>query len=339
MKVKKMAILQTAFLGDAILVSPMLETLHNEYGSNIDITLILKKGLEDIFKSNPYVSSIITFDKRGRGRNFTGLVKFISQIRKQKFDTFINVHRSWRSGLVTIFSGAKLKIGFKEAGFSFLFDKTVKRQGLHEVLKNHKLLELLDDEFKNCKPDIKNTYKLHVDCNSQKDGKTIIIAPGSRWLTKRWTLQGYADLSNMIISQTDFNIVYTGDNNDTDFVEKIISEVTNKSRLKNTCGKLSIKELLCLIKKSSLVITNDSAPQHIAVGFNIPVVSIFGPTTKDLGYYPYSDKAVVIENPNIKCRPCGKHGHMKCPRGGHECMNSISADMVYKTVSAIIKNT
>ena len=121
-----------------------------------------------------------------------------------------------------------------------------------------------------------------------------------------------------------------------DYINKITSNINSNSRIYNLAGKLNLIELFYVINKSTLLITNDSAPQHIAVGFNTPVISIFGPTTKDLGFYPFAQNAIIIENNSATCRPCGMHGHMNCPKGTHECMRDISCDTVFDAVEKLL---
>lgn len=343
---RKIGILQTAFLGDTALASSMIDKISELYGKDAETHLLVKKGLEDLFKHDKRVRSIITFDKRKTEKSLFGLIKTIRKIRKLKLDIMINVHRSLRSGLVTFFSGAKIKIGFKEAKLSVLFSKRVKREGSHEVIKNHLLLEALDPLFKKIKPDLKSKYRLFApnkgsidELNKISKEPYIVIAPGSKWHTKKWKADGYTKLTEKLLANYNHDIIFTGDKDDKALINNIIGKIKNeklKNRIVNLADKLNISDLMFLISKASLVITNDSAPQHLAVGLDVPVVSIFGPTVRALGYYPFSDKAVVVEAHEVKCRPCGTHGHMECPRKDHSCMNSIKEEIVYAAVKKLL---
>ncbi|MCX6113253.1 MAG: glycosyltransferase family 9 protein [Proteobacteria bacterium] len=338
--------MQTAFLGDTALISSMVGKIGELYGKDAEIYLIIKNGLEDLFKNDKRVRSITTFDKRGTEKDLFGLLKAIIKVRRLKLDVMFCVHRSLRSCIITAFSGAKTKIGFKEAALSSLFTKTVKREGPHEVLKNHLLLETYDPAFKKIRPLMSSKYKLYAPAKSSLDelNKTskepfIVIAPGSKWHTKRWGTEAYTRLAEKLLKTYNHDIVFTGDKDDEGLIENIIAGIKSdnlRKRIINQANKLDISNLMFLISKASLVITNDSAPQHIAVGFAVPVVSIFGPTVKGLGYYPFSDDAVVVEAHDVKCRPCGLHGHMKCPKKTNECMTAIKDDYVYNAVRRLI---
>jgi heptosyltransferase-2 len=93
-------------------------------------------------------------------------------------------------------------------------------------------------------------------------------------------------------------------------------------------GKTSLLESLCVIKGSKAIVCNDSGAQHLAGLVGTPTVSIFGPTVPQQGFVPWNPNVQLIENKNLKCRPCGKHGPESCPIGTHECMNSIKPDQV-----------
>ena len=223
-----------------------------------------------------------------------------------------------------------------------MFSKTAVREGEHEVFKNHMLLEAMDDSFKTLRPDIKHPYILfppadteRKDLNSIEKGSFIVVAPGSKWHTKRWTTTGYAETISKLLKLTDYRIIVTGDKADIKFSDAIVSMLPPSRRITDMTGKLNIPELFYFLSKARLLITNDSAPQHIAVGLGVPVIAIFGPTTKDLGYYPFSEKAAVMEAV-LDCRPCGSHGHMECPKNTHECMIDVKPDAVFETAIRLI---
>ena len=96
----------------------------------------------------------------------------------------------------------------------------------------------------------------------------------------------------------------------------------------NLAGKTSPLESLQVLAQADVVVTNDSAGQHMAALVGAPTVSVFGPTVLEFGYRPWNSKAKIVERKGLACRPCGKHGHHKCPIGTHECMKKITATEV-----------
>lgn len=326
---KKIAIIQTAFLGDTALITGMVDSVFKIY-SDVELYVVIKKGYEDLFKNDKRIKKIITFDKRGEEKNFKGILKLSKTLTNLKLDILINAHRSFRSGLVSLFTQAKKTVIFKENVLSFLFKNKVKRLGSHEIYKNHLLLEKIDESFKNIKPTSYTLFPPKTVSNKKILSFVfkpfIVISPGSKWETKRWPKENFKELIKAILNfYPKYKIVLTGDKND----EKILTyleKIEDKRiiSLKN----INLEELMFVLKRTSLLVTNDSAPTHIASSFNVPVITIFGPTIKNFGFYPFNKNGVVVENKNVKCRPCGMHGHKKCPRNTHDCMKSISPEKV-----------
>jgi heptosyltransferase-2 len=87
---------------------------------------------------------------------------------------------------------------------------------------------------------------------------------------------------------------------------------------------------------AELVVTNDSAGQHLAALAGTKTVSVFGPTVLPFGFRPWNSQAIVVERFGLSCRPCGKHGPMKCPIGTHECMKSIRSNEVYQACERLL---
>ena len=328
----KILVYQTAFLGDLILTTPLIESIKNLF-PNSHLAIITKSFGKDVLKNNPYVDELIIFEKKK-----DSTIELIKKIRK-RFDIAISPHRSHRSSYVLFLAGIKKRIGFDKYGFSFLHTDTVQHRfdGTHEIERNLKLLEKLPnfDEKKLAK-DPKLFLDKEEDKYIEKYNLTsknyIVIAPGSKWATKRWTAKGFATVIDYLISNKE-DIVLLGGKEDEEFVHKILDSTKHKPL--NLVGKTSLRESFALVKHSKLLISNDSAPVHMAVSFNIPIIDIYGPTVKDFGFYPYKN-GIIIEVEGLKCRPCGLHGHNKCPIGTHECMESIDPKTVIENIGKIL---
>src|SRR5258706_11285099 len=141
---QKFLIIQTAFIGDVVLATVIIEKLHADF-PNAQIDFLLRKGNESLLTGHPYLNEILAWDKKqGKTKN---LFKLIQIVRKKKYDRLINVQRFFSTGLITAFSGAKEKIGFDKNPLSFLFDKKVKHiigtkeNAVHEVQRNLALVK------------------------------------------------------------------------------------------------------------------------------------------------------------------------------------------------------
>ena len=336
---KRYLIVQTAFLGDAILTEPMIETIKaNEKDAFIGIVVIPSNV--EVFSLNPKIDVIIPYDKHGADNGFMGFKKIISVIREYRFSYVISPHMSFRSTLLAYFSGAKRRIGFKEADISFLYtDRVKKPQNVHEVDKNLRLLEPLEFSkvikeirlywSENNKKFIESVFEAH---SIRSDDKVVVISPSSVWPTKRWPKEYFRELAKMLADQG-LKVILIGTKNDreiSDFVKN------NDERIIDLTGKTSVKDLFYLIAWSKLLISNDSAPIHIASAFNTPTIDIYGPTVPEFGFYPLSEKNRIIQIDDLPCRPCGKHGSVICKHKHFKCMRDIKPEVVFKAAFELL---
>jgi heptosyltransferase-2 len=157
----------------------------------------------------------------------------------------------------------------------------------------------------------------------------IVLAPGSVWATKRWPF--YADLAR---SLTDVGrIVVVGGKEDATFADEIVAVVPNAV---NAVGKLSLLASAELIGRAMVIVSNDSSPQHLASAVGTPTVSIFGPTVPNFGFGPLAPRSIILGKDDLNCRPCDRHGPMKCPFGHHNCMRTLSVDDVNAAVRSLL---
>ncbi|WP_028950330.1 lipopolysaccharide heptosyltransferase II [Sulfurihydrogenibium subterraneum] len=329
----KILLYQTAFLGDLILTTPLIESIKKIYPQS-NLTVISKPFGKEVLKNNPFVDRLITFDKN---KDYT--LDLIKTLRREKFDIAISPHRSHRASYILFLTGIPKRIGFDKAGFSFLYTDVAPHRfdSTHEIDRNLKILEKLPDYKPNL---VERNPKLYLDPEEDsfyksidlKDKSYIVIAPGSKWETKRWTDKGFAAVIDTLIKRGE-TVVLIGSGEDLDFVEKILSKTEEKPI--NLVGKTNLRQTFSLIKHSKLLISNDSAPVHMAVSFDVPVIDIYGPTVKDFGFYPYKN-GVVVEVEGLKCRPCGLHGHKVCPIKTHDCMEKIKPEFVLEKVDKIL---
>ncbi len=337
-KEPKFLIIQTAFIGDVILALPLLQVLRRNFpNSKIDFMLIPKTS--ELLKNHPDVDEVIIFDKKGKDRGLSGLIKISKFISLKSYDVAIIPHRSFRSAMIPFLAGVKTRIGFDKSTFNFLYTHVVGYKKIHEIERNLSLLEPLgikvsSKELPNLFPsDYDRSYidKILADVNSNLIG----IAPGSVWATKRWLKERFVELVMLLVNDG-FAVVLIGGAEDFELCEEIKRDSGFKN-VYNFCGKLSLLQSAELIRRCVVLISNDSAPMHIAVAMRTPVVAIFGPTIPEFGFYPYGDKDKVVQVENLYCRPCGIHGGKKCPEGHFKCMRLIETKTVYEEVKSLIR--
>jgi heptosyltransferase-2 len=338
----KIGIIQTAFIGDVVLTTVLIETLRKIYPESFFYFITTKAGSE-ILSYTPNLKTFVIDKKKG----FSELKNCAVALEKEvdELDFLFTVHRSLRSMVLARMIKAKQKIAFRNF-FSALFGfKTTSYPPYHDeihyvdkVLELLKVLDVQKSEFIR-KPKLYTSYdetiKLQFKLGSFPQKKYIVCAPFSNWGTKMWPKERFAESLIRIYQNTKYKIFLTGSNSK-DEVEAskwMEKKLLNYScNVQNLVGNTTLEELKILIKDAALVLSNDSAAVHIAASFDVPSVAIFGPTVKKLGFFPLSTKSVVVENKDIKCRPCSLHGPQKCPKKHFQCMLSIDVDTVVKKV-------
>lgn len=329
---EKILIIQTAFIGDVILATPVIEALHIEY-PHAEISILVKAGCEDLFLNHPFLNEVIVFNKNQN--KIANLFSLLAKIRRNKFDMVVNLHRFLSSGILTAFSKADVKIGFSKNPLSFLYthSQTHHIGSLHETQRN---LSLVSDYVKDiCNVKIKLHPSIFDFKQTEKYKKSpyICIAPTSVWFTKQFPKKKWI----FFIDQIDpsMTIYLLGSKADEQDCEKI-KKFSSHANIKNLAGSLSLLESAALMKDAKMNYVNDSAPMHIASSVNAPVTAIFCSTATSFGFTPLSDLQYVIEaDPSPSCKPCGLHGLKKCPKQHFNCANLITTEQLLAPLKII----
>jgi heptosyltransferase-2 len=326
---KKILIIQTAFLGDAILITPLLKALNEVFPmAKLDVLLIPETSI--ILKENPHVNKILTFSKRKLRNKVFSFIHLIFQIRKNHYDLAISIQSSMTSSFLLLLGGVPERLGFTRQKFLTLSVQHTK--GLHKIQKILRLMKPLTDQKFDMQTEIfwteieEEKSKKILEKYLNKQRHIIGVAPGSIWNTKRWIKEYYAELVKLL-EKENIQIILIGGKDDFELCEFIRDDSTAV----NVAGSLTILESAALIEKLDLLVTNDSAPLHISNAVKTDVIAIFGPTVKELGFYPFRENDKVIEV-DLDCRPCGTHGGKKCPLDHHHCMKWITPEIVFKEV-------
>ena len=329
---KKFLFIQTASIGDVILITPAIENLHSSIPDAI-IDVLIKKGCENLFNNHHFINNIKIFDKSKN--KYKNLIKITKEVRKEKYDAVLCFHRFFSGGFITAFSKADYRVGFNKNPFSFFFNKKLKHnignQNNFEHEKDRNLL-LVSWLTHNNSAKIK-LYPSENDCNKiakYTNCKYLCIAPASLWFTKQFPASKWIDFINKI--NDDFKVYLLGSNSDKNICNEIINNSINNN-IDNLCGKLDFLETAALMKKAVMNFANDSAPVHLASAVNAPVTVIYCSTVPEFGFTPLSDKSFIIQTKKqLKCRPCGLHGHKKCPEKHFNCAYTINTDELLKTI-------
>jgi len=329
-EIKKILIVQTAFLGDVILITPLIRAAKLVFvRSKIDVLVIPE--YRDVLKGNPSIKEIISFNKRNK--KLYSFIKVLTYIRNKKYDLAISPHSSLTTALLLYMSGIKYRVGFRRWVSQYFFNIKVEHQnGVLKIVKNLKLLLPFSKEKFSIETELFPTKALRedvqtpIDVLKKKFTKLIAIAPGSVWKTKRWPIENYKLLIEKLVS-TNYGIVFIGSNEE----KKLCKQIYPDRNYVDFSGRLSVLDSAAVIKECDLLICNDSGAMHIANAVRTDVIAIFGPTTENIGYFPYRKNDFVFQN-ELECRPCSSHGTNVCKMHHHNCMKLTTPDLVFHKV-------
>ncbi len=320
---KKILIVQTAFIGDVILATALIEKIHQHFPDS-KTDFLLRKGNEGLLKDHPHIHEVLIWNKKTN--KTANLIKLIRQVRRRRYDLVVNLQRFLSSGLIAGLSGAKTIVGFRKNPLSFLFSSTYTHHigdGTHEVERNLSLITAFTDDLVT-KPRLYLSNQVLAAVSSFQTSPYITIAPTSVWFTKQFPQEKWIEF----IQNTAFQekIYLLGGPDDHTACEKIKS-LSGKDAVVNLCGKLRLLESAALMKDAVMNYVNDSAPQHLASAVNAPTCAIFCSTVPRFGFGPLSDHHIILETKEtLNCRPCGLHGHKKCPEGHFKCALTIETN-------------
>ncbi|MDB5035106.1 MAG: glycosyl transferase family 9 [Chlorobi bacterium] len=323
---KSLLIIQSGFLGDAVLASGMLRAIAAS-GADLRVGLVVRAEFGDLFAGHPALAALHRFDKKRKG----GTRELADAIRARGYDTALLPHRSLRSAWAIWRAGIRRRVGFRQSEAPFLLTDRVEYDiTSHETDRNAMLLQRIGigSRRASAAPWLVPAAAAVVSVKDRMGDAMpfIAVAPGSVWGTKRWSPSGFAAVIAGLRDRG-MRAVLIGSGGERDLCLAIAREAGLDER-DVLAGELGLPELLATIALAERVISNDSAPIHLAESVGTPVTALFGPTVPEFGFAPRGAGSVVLGMEGLPCRPCGIHGGDRCPIGTHECMTSIDAEVV-----------
>jgi heptosyltransferase II len=339
-------VVQTSFLGDVVLTTPLIAELAKR--GPVDV-LTTPEG-STILRNNPDIRNLIVYDRRDADKGVAGFARTVGRIRhtglygspdssrapsiNHFYGAAYLAQGSFRSALLVASTGVKKRIGFNTSeGRRLYTDQVEYRADKHHAERlwwlsmsscadppssgqiQPRLFPSPDDERS------AETFLQENLINRQRP--FVALAPGSAWGTKRWPF--YPELAVKLGPQ--FNIVVIGGNADVETGDAIVAQLP-KGCAANAAGKLGILASAALIGRATMLVTNDSAPGHLASAMGTPTVGIFGPTVPEFGFGPLAPGSTTAGASGLACRPCDRHGPQQCPLGHWRCMREVSSDEV-----------
>lgn len=328
---KKILVIQTAFIGDVILATSLLESL-NVAIPDAEISILVRKGNESLFVGHPFLKEVLVWDKKeGKYRSLIGMLKVI---RSHRFDHVINLHRFASSGFLTCFSKAKHTVGYDKNPWSWSFSEKYPHQigskgdeyFIHEIDRNFRLIENI------AKADL-HSPRLYPPEDALREmsipERFITISPASVWFTKAFPEHRWVSFLNEVL---EIPVYLLGGSGDLDLLNRI-AKTSNHRNLSVQAGKLSLLQSAALMAEADMNFVNDSAPLHLASSMQAPVRAMFCSTIPEFGFGPTESNGEVIQmEEELECRPCGLHGRKNCPLGHFHCAEHIELKRMTKSI-------
>ena len=335
----KILIIRLSSIGDVLLSTPLIRILKKKFPS-CQIDFIIKKEFHELLAYHPYLRKIFIYDKN-QGRAALRDIK--THLKEEHYDLVVDIHKNFRSiylrtGLA-VNEVAKFKKYILKRWLLVNFKYNCYRQIVPVFQRYINSLKDYNLEYDNAGLDLYIPPEVNQKIAAQWDELltnkfqlVIGLAPGASFLTKRWPVQGFSEVTKYLVQQLKAAVLLFGNGEDKTFTTEIKSTIPQ--HVFDVAGKLSLLETAALMNYCQLVVTNDSGLMHIASALKKKVVAIFGSTTEELGFFPYTTNSLIVQNENLKCRPCSHVGLHKCPKKHFKCMKDIKAQQVIEAVES-----
>ncbi|MEK7240081.1 MAG: lipopolysaccharide heptosyltransferase II [Gemmatimonadota bacterium] len=330
-------VIQTSFLGDTILTTPLLAELAAREAVDVVVT---PEGAA-ILRGHPAVRALIDYDKRGVDAGIGGLHRLSRRLRDGGYSAVYLAQGSLRSAMLALAARIPRRIGFDTSAGRALYSTRVRyRRDAHHAERLWRLAA--GDGAASPAADVLRPRlypgadeRAAVDAllgDFARGGALVGLAPGSIWDTKRWP--HFAQLATAL---PDARFVVVGSSGDTTLAAHIVEAAPG--RVLDATGRLALLGSADLIARCAVLVANDSAPTHLASGVGTPALTLFGPTVPEFGFGPLAPRSESLGVEHLSCRPCHPHGPATCPLGHFQCMRSLEPSRVVARVRNFLPTT
>ena len=329
----RILIAQTGFLGDVVLTTPLVAALRR-WAPHAALTMLVTPAAAPLVAAHPGLDHVLVDDKRGGARGPAGLARLARRLRAGRFTLALAAHKSLRTALALVAAGVPRRIGFVGApGAPLYSERVVRPAALHD---RDRLLELLRPLGALAEAEAARRPWVALDAATRARADALLapvrvggaplagLCPGSTWPTKRWPVHAYGALVRRLEAQG-WRCVLLGAPDERAITAAVRGAAGDRGL--DLAGATDVAGLAAILARMDVVVTNDSAPMHLAGALDVPQVAVFCATVPAQGYGPLGRRAVVVEK-DLACRPCGRHGGRRCPRGTDDCRELVEVGAV-----------
>ncbi|HXD23881.1 MAG TPA: lipopolysaccharide heptosyltransferase II [Gemmatimonadaceae bacterium] len=336
-------VIQTSFLGDVVLTTPLIA----ELATRGPVDVVVTPAAAPLLANHPAVRDVIVFDKRGGDDGIAGLWRFARTLRTRADGSARGTGAAYlaqgslRSAAVAMLAGIRDRVGFSTSAGRLLYTRRSRyRADRHHAERLWRLAA--GDDAPDPAPEMirPRLYpgegeRAAIDAllrDVPRDGARLLaLAPGSIWGTKRWP--HFPALAARMAPL--YRLVVVGGSEDAALAQDI-ARAAGPERVVDATGRFSLLASTELLSRCAALVTNDSAPQHLASAAGTPTLAIFGPTVPAFGFGPLAPRHATIGNEQLDCRPCDSHGPMVCPLGHFKCMKELAVEHVTQALNSLL---
>lgn len=327
---EKILIIRLSSIGDILLATPLIRILRQRFPA-AQIDFLTKSRFTELLIANPYLNHLMAFNDQ---LGFKELQRVQQQIRAEKYDWLVDIHRNLRTHYLKCGSGA----------LAFVYNKRVGRRFLlvHFKLNYYPaIIPVYQRYLEPLAPFGIQDDQAGLDFHFSPGGEVhttrrftefltrypyvIGLVPGAGFATKRWPAENFARVAGFLAKHLQTGIIIFGGEAERALQQEIQSRTT--APILGLAGECSLQETAAMMRVCHLIISNDSGLMHLAVALRKKLIAIFGGTTAELGFFPVSDQQIILEAP-VRCRPCSHIGKPACPKRHFDCMRLITPEQV-----------
>jgi lipopolysaccharide heptosyltransferase II len=330
--VERLLIVQTAFLGDVVLSTPLIQALRKELPAAY-LAALVRPAAAPLLEGLPGLDEVLT-DRPG-DRGAAPQADLVQELRRRRFDAAVSPSRSVRVGLLLRAARIARRIGYRLAFNRWFYTDLVERQeGVHTVVRESALLGPLGIHDIEPRLAVARAERLPalIEALFRAPARhRVVLAPGTNWATKRWPAEYFAAVANAMAARQ-AQVLLVGSPAE---AAAVLEVARRAPAAVNLSGQTTLPQLAALMARCDAVVCNDSGPAHIAGAAGTPVVQIYGATTPGMGYAPLDPRSRIVET-FLPCRPCGRHATNTCPESHFRCLRDLTPDRVLAALEEVL---
>lgn len=325
----KILIIRLSSIGDILLTTPFLRQTRIAF-PEATIDFVIKERFIDLVQYNPHLNRIFSVNE---SEGINGLLQLRKILINNRYDFVFDLHNNLRSRILTFGLLSKISRIHKDKLKRALLVYTKINLYQKPIPIPERYLQVgaeagIKDDFNG----LEIFWKNHIEEGLfTVVGRNIlfkpfvVMAPGAGFKTKRWPIEYFRELIQLILEKQRLPIILLGSKDEAEQFKLL--EISDK--VLNFAGKLTLLESAIMISKAKFLVSNDSGLMHMATAVKTPVLAIFGSTVKEFGFFPYRSENQVLEKENLWCRPCSHIGRNHCPLVHFKCMKDIKPKFVF----------